>query len=97
MKFFIEESADLVTFTEEILNKKLHFLCSVSLFSLRLLTHFLKNWKQRIKVTYANKFRLTFGDINIEVINIANFTIKSSTNVKLPGVIYENADIFSLS
>ena len=39
MKFFIknffskyetlQETADLVTFTEEILNGKLHFLCSV--------------------------------------------------------------------
>ena len=29
MKFSIEETADLVTFTEEILNGKLHFLCSV--------------------------------------------------------------------
>ena len=35
MKFFIRDSlgkklADLVTFTEEILNGKLHFLCSES-------------------------------------------------------------------
>ena len=29
MKFSIKETADLVTFTEEILNGKLHFLCSV--------------------------------------------------------------------
>ena len=29
MKFFIKETADLVTFTEEILNRKLHFLCSL--------------------------------------------------------------------
>ena len=28
MKFSIKETADLVTFTEEILNGKLHFLCS---------------------------------------------------------------------
>ena len=28
MKFCIKETADLVTFTEEILNGKLHFLCS---------------------------------------------------------------------
>ena len=28
MKFSIKFSADLVTFTEEILNGKLHFLCS---------------------------------------------------------------------
>ena len=27
----LQFSADLVTFTEEILNEKLHFLCSVSL------------------------------------------------------------------
>ena len=26
----LQEAADLVTFTEEILNGKLHFLCSVS-------------------------------------------------------------------
>ena len=26
-----QETADLVTFTEEILNEKLHFLCSVML------------------------------------------------------------------
>ena len=33
MKFSIKNkfSADLVTFTEEILNGKLHFLCSVAL------------------------------------------------------------------
>ena len=30
MKFSIKETADLVTFTEEILNGKLYFLCSVS-------------------------------------------------------------------
>ena len=29
MKFSIKETADLVTFTEKILNEKLHFLCSV--------------------------------------------------------------------
>ena len=29
MKFSIKETAGLVTFTEEILNGKLHFLCSV--------------------------------------------------------------------
>ena len=29
MKFSIKFPADLVTFTEEILNGKLHFLCSV--------------------------------------------------------------------
>ena len=29
MKFSTKEPADLVTFTEEILNGKLHFLCSV--------------------------------------------------------------------
>ena len=29
MKFFIKETADLVTVTEEILNRKFHFLCSV--------------------------------------------------------------------
>ena len=28
----LRETADLVTFTEEILNGKLHFLCSVILF-----------------------------------------------------------------
>ena len=28
--FFSKETADLVTFTEEILNGKLHFLCSVN-------------------------------------------------------------------
>ena len=28
MKFSIKDFADLVTFTEEILNGKLHFLCS---------------------------------------------------------------------
>ena len=30
MKFSIKDFADLVTFTEEILNGKLHFLCSSS-------------------------------------------------------------------
>ena len=30
MKFSIQETADLVTFTEEILNGKRHFLCSVT-------------------------------------------------------------------
>ena len=30
MKFSIEQTADLVTFTEEILNGRLHFLCSVN-------------------------------------------------------------------
>ena len=29
MKFSIKETADLVTFTEEIINGKTHFLCSV--------------------------------------------------------------------
>ena len=46
---------------------------------------------------YTNKAGLTFDDINIEVINIANFTIKSSTNLTLPEVIYDNVDIFSLT
>ena len=36
MKFSIKDTADLVTFTEEILNGKLHFLCSVSLLSFSL-------------------------------------------------------------
>ena len=31
MKEFLQEIADLVTFTEEILNGKLHFLCSEAL------------------------------------------------------------------
>ena len=31
-KFSIMETADLVTFTEEILNEKLHFLCAVYTF-----------------------------------------------------------------
>ena len=35
--FFLQEIADLVTFTEEILNEKLHFLCRGSQFRL---THF---------------------------------------------------------
>ena len=30
MKFSIKETADLVTFTEEVLNGKLHCLCSAS-------------------------------------------------------------------
>ena len=29
MKFYVKFQADLVTLTEEILNEKLHFLCSV--------------------------------------------------------------------
>ena len=29
MKFSIKETADLIAFTEEILNGKLHFLCSL--------------------------------------------------------------------
>ena len=47
MKFSIKETADLVTFTEEILNGKLHFLCSVT--------------KQKSVSLSRNKVLVTFG------------------------------------
>ena len=48
-----EETADLVTFTEEILNEKLHFLCSDS--STHVTSFRLVNWNIDIAVLMLSK------------------------------------------
>ena len=49
MKEFLQEIADLVTFTEEILNGKLHFLCSEALEQLS---------KGALKILYFNEIKI---------------------------------------
>ena len=44
-----QETADLVTFTDEILNEKLHFLCSGKVLSSRLLNVF-------VKISFMSKY-----------------------------------------
>ena len=60
MKFSIKD-ADLVTFTEEIVNGKLHFLCNVSLFSL-------SYFQIRYPLFTTKKFRiLVYMKVSVEM------------------------------
>ena len=54
--------ADLVTFTEEILNGKLHFLCSVVFYAVYDIDLFCTSAHRRIQSTQASKVKC-FGKI----------------------------------
>ena len=58
----LQETADLVTFTEEILNGKLHFLCRENTFA-QLLLDFLKQYLVRLQL--QQNFQDTLTQINI--------------------------------
>ena len=60
-----QETVDLVTFTEEILNRKLHFLCSAS----SILICFLK---KNLSVSFLEKrkTKLSSDELNINVVFI---------------------------
>ena len=72
MWHYPQETADLVTFTEEILNGKLHFLCNVSyhvVLSILILKDLLKTWKSTIQeqniIFSAKKITLIEDLINL--------------------------------
>ena len=61
-------SADLVTFTEEILNEKLYFLCSESTFSLHIIPRLRQGAKRlQCNLDFMNKSKedLTLNTLNL--------------------------------
>ena len=55
-----QKTADFVTFTEEILNEKLHFLCSMNDFVISLWSYL--NFKELIDRSKHNTFMLIYSN-----------------------------------